>query len=42
MDTLRPTRRKDEFVTWMNGLPDNMDKALEDTVERLGGSLKGN
>ncbi|QRD90568.1 nucleoside phosphorylase [Aspergillus flavus] len=31
MDTLRPTRRKDEFVTWMNGLPDNMDKALEDT-----------
>ncbi|EIT77228.1 nucleoside phosphorylase [Aspergillus oryzae 3.042] len=38
MDTLRPTRRKDEFVTWMNGLPDNMDKALEDTVERLGGN----
>ncbi|KAE8310516.1 ankyrin repeat-containing domain protein [Aspergillus transmontanensis] len=35
MDTLRRTRRKDELLTWMNELPDNLDKAFEDTVERI-------
>ncbi|GAB1207272.1 hypothetical protein APSETT445_005985 [Aspergillus pseudonomiae] len=30
MDTLRPTRRKDELVTWMNDLLDNLDKAFKD------------
>ncbi|KAE8322182.1 hypothetical protein BDV39DRAFT_210029 [Aspergillus sergii] len=26
---------KDELVTWMNELPDNLDKAFEDTVEKI-------